>query len=176
MKICSEVGCSSSVVARGLCAKHYQYAKYHGRLPPTQRTGRTVVPVTHPLYKVWSSMKTRCTNPNSKSYERYGGSGVTYAEAWEDFNTFYLDMSDGYRPGLWLDRRDGTKGYSKENCRWVTPTESNRNRSSVLVTEELAFDIRRQYAAGGVTQIQLGAYYGLDQTTISDIVRGKSWN
>ena len=139
------------------------------------RTGRTIVPVTHPLYVVWGSMKTRCDNPMSKSYERYGEKGITYDPAWADFNNFYLDMHEGYQKGLILDRRDGTKGYSKDNCRWVTYTESNRNRSCVKVTEEMAAEIRRRYAQGLWTQQQLAMEFGLDQTTISDITTRRSW-
>lgn len=120
-------------------------------------------------------MKTRCDNPNSKSYARYGAKGVSYDPSWADFNNFYNDMHEGYEQGLWLDRKDGTKGYSKDNCRWVTPTESNRNRDFVKVTEELALEIRERYRDEPLTQQQLGEEYNLDQTTISDIIRRKSW-
>jgi hypothetical protein len=35
----------------------------------------------------------------------------------------------GERPaGLTLDRVDGAKGYSPENCRWITQAEQLRNR------------------------------------------------
>lgn len=125
--LCSEEGCNRPVIARNLCSKHYQKAKYYNSLPPFGRTGSTIVPVTHPLYKVWSSMKTRCTNESRDDYPRYGGAGITYEPAWEEFNAFYKDMHEGYKKGLWLDRKDNNKGYSKDNCRWVTPTESNRN-------------------------------------------------
>lgn len=41
----------------------------------------------------------------------------------------------GPRPsGKELDRIDNSKGYSKENCRWVSKTENLRNtRRNVLV-------------------------------------------
>jgi hypothetical protein len=42
----------------------------------------------------------------------------------------------GPRPkGLSLDRIDNNKGYSKDNCRWATPTEQNNNkRSNILLS------------------------------------------
>lgn len=40
---CSEIGCATAVVARGLCAKHYNFAKNHGlELPPRIRGFRGV--------------------------------------------------------------------------------------------------------------------------------------
>lgn len=175
MKLCSKEGCDRVIIARNLCAKHYQHAKYHDELPPTGRAGRTIVPITHPLYKVWRSMKNRCDNPNNQSYERYGGAGVTYDPEWADFNNFYLDMHEGYQEGLLLDRKHNHAPYCKRNCRWVTYTESNRNRSSVKISEESAEEIRVRYAAGGITQTLLADEYDIDQTTVSDIIRRKSW-
>lgn len=40
----------------------------------------------------------------------------------------------GEKPeGLSLDRINNDKGYSKENCKWSTITEQNRNKRSVLM-------------------------------------------
>lgn len=175
MKLCTVEGCGRKIIARNLCAKHYQKAKYHGELPAYGRTGRTVVPTTHPLYIVWGSMKTRCTNKNSLSYGRYGALGISYDSRWEDFNNFYADMHEGYVPGLWLDRKDNSLGYSKENCRWVTPEESNRNREFCKLTEDRAEELRKLYNTGQYTQQQLAEHFHIDQTTVSDVVRFKAW-
>ena len=49
---------------------------------------------THRLYGIWSSMKTRCNNPNRRSYGYYGGRGIQVCDEWEDsFEAFY--MGDG---------------------------------------------------------------------------------
>lgn len=78
-------------------------------------------------YHSWNSMKNRCNNPNLKEYKNYGGRGITYDERWNDFNEFYKDM--GERPeGTTLDRIDVDKNYCKENCRWATREQQQRNR------------------------------------------------
>ena len=80
-------------------------------------------------YRSWAAMKTRCSNPNCKDYPRYGGRGISYCAAWEDFEAFYADM--GEKPdGMTLDRIDYDKGYSPENCRWATDTEQQQNKST----------------------------------------------
>lgn len=81
-----------------------------------------------PLYKTWSSIIQRCTNPNNKEYHNYGGRGISVCSRWEDYNSFHQDMSSGHKPGLQIDRIDNDGDYSPENCRWVTPSENNRNR------------------------------------------------
>ena len=37
-------------------------------------------------------------------------------------------MANGYRNELTIDRIDNKKGYSPDNCRWVTMAEQLRNR------------------------------------------------
>lgn len=87
----------------------------------------------HPLYSVWKGMKQRCFNPKASRYERYGGKGITVCQAWRNsFKAFFNDMSPEYQKGLQLDRIDNEKGYSKGNCRWVTPAINVRNRENTI--------------------------------------------
>ena len=77
-------------------------------------------------YCSWISMKTRCRNPNSHAYSRYGGRGVTYCPQWEDFDVFLRDM--GERPqDTSLDRIDPYGNYEPGNCRWATAKVQNTN-------------------------------------------------
>jgi len=86
------------------------------------------------FYRVWQGMKTRCTNIKAINFDNYGGRGITYDPAWEIFENFCRDMSDEYSNGLTLERTDNSKGYSKDNCKWVTPKEQNENmRSNVYI-------------------------------------------
>lgn len=80
-----------------------------------------------PGYRSWESMKARCDNPAATGYTEYGFLGIKYQEDWKKYANFKRDM--GVRPpGMTLDRKDGTKGYSKDNCRWATPNQQLENR------------------------------------------------
>lgn len=96
------------------------------------------------LHTVWKSMKTRCYNPHSNYYRRYGGRGITICNEWkDDFQAFYdWAMANGYdenapRGKCTIDRIDNDKGYSPDNCRWVDMKTqiSNRSHSSKRCVE-----------------------------------------
>ena len=80
------------------------------------------------IFKNWAAMKQRCENPNSTSYKDYGAKGISVCREWHDFWNFYSwAISNGYSDGLTIDRKDNSKGYFPDNCRWATRAEQNRN-------------------------------------------------
>ena len=98
---------------------------------PTHNMSRTNI------YHTWRNMKARCDNPNLKSYQRYGGRGITVCDEWvKSFQAFYeWAITNGYQKGLTLDRIDNDKGYCPENCRWATWEQQSRNKSrNVMLT------------------------------------------
>lgn len=86
-----------------------------------------------PLYKAWSAMRERCSNPKQKCWHLYGGKGVKVE--WSSFEDFLRDMGPTFQKGLTIGRKDSNGNYTKNNCRWETRKEQARNTSrNVMVT------------------------------------------
>ena len=116
-----------------------------------------------PEFKIWREILQRCTNPNSKNWDNYGGRGIKICQRWLKFENFYLDMGSrplgviGKRPEFSIDRIDNDGNYEPSNCRWgtreqqyasrrnawATKPESMRNRRNAWVTQPEAMHSRR---------------------------------
>lgn len=85
-------------------------------------------------YTIWVGMRNRCSNSaRGKSRALYFEKGIRVCARWESFECFLADM--GKAPaGLTIERANGSKGYSKSNCRWATPREqaNNTTRNSIV--------------------------------------------
>lgn len=79
-------------------------------------------------YQAWTNMKARCHNPKNKRYSDYGGKGIAVCDRWHVFANFFADMGE-CPSGFTIDRDDNTKGYFPGNCRWVSRSENQTNRS-----------------------------------------------
>jgi hypothetical protein len=84
-------------------------------------------------YTIWQQMRERCANPKNKSFDRYGGRGISVCARWELFENFLADM--GERPtGMSIDRINNDGNYEPSNCRWASISEqANNKRNTVLV-------------------------------------------
>lgn len=93
-------------------------------------------------YKIWGEMIRRCHKPKSWNFKNYGERGISVCDRWRfgegglaAFECFIADMGDRPTDRHSIDRNDNSKGYSKENCAWVTYQENNGNRRDTLMVD-----------------------------------------
>lgn len=80
------------------------------------------------LYSKWGSMVNRCKRGV------YFKKGITVCSEWVNSYLAFKEwaLSNGYKEGLELDRKENDKGYSPDNCRFVTRLVNNSNRSNTI--------------------------------------------
>lgn len=112
------------------------------------------------IFHVWLTMKQRCNNPNSKSFNQYGARGISVCKEWEDdFSSFYeWSIANGYKENLTIDRIDNDGNYEPSNCRWVDHfVQANNKRNNVF------YEINGEKK----TLAQWCREYGMDYSVVS---------
>lgn len=112
------------------------YDKYH------VTKGKFKHPLRRKYFKLlggrYNQMISRCYNPNSSEYERYGAKGVYVCDEWKNSVTqYYYDVINKERFDEELVRKNllqldkdysGENYYSNETTIWVTPAENSRKQ------------------------------------------------
>ena len=99
------------------------------------------------LSNIFHNMKARCYVPHNKDYKNYGARNIGICDEWlnteksgtsncsKGFIAFKnWALNNGYADNLTLDRIDVNKGYSPDNCRWITVKERNNKRNNRFLT------------------------------------------
>lgn len=162
--------CDSQAISHGLCDKHYRRLKKYGWgdgfFKSPHGRART------PEHRVWCHIKGRCLNENDKSYIHYGGRGIGICEEWRNsFDSFLRDMGERPSHKHQIDRIDNSKGYSKENCRWVTSRVNNRNRRSTKLNELQVKEIQESDMKG----LDIAKIYGISVSQVCRVKNRKMW-
>lgn len=120
------------------------------------------------LYKIWGAMKTRCYNPNYRKYYRYGGRGIKICDEWLNSFVSFSDwsMRNGYYDNLTIDRINVNGNYEPSNCRWITVTANNRNKTN---NHYIKFRGKTQTIADWAEELDMN-----DKTIATRIYRGWS--
>ena len=128
-------------------------------------------------YVAWISMRDRCVNPRNKSYEYYGGRGVSVCLRWmESFEAFLSDVGRCPSEGMSIDRIDTNGNYEPDNVRWATASQQAYNQRLSKRNSSGFKGISRNNSTGKF-QAQIGGgknrrYLGLFET-IEDAVRAR---
>jgi DNA-directed RNA polymerase subunit RPC12/RpoP len=87
----------------------------------------------HKLNTVINNMIQRCENKKSDNYQYYGAIGIKVCDEWRNNRASFFKwaLENGYEDGLTIDRKEGNKDYSPDNCRWVTQSIQVQNTRNI---------------------------------------------
>ena len=92
---------------------------------------------TEKLYGVWLNMRRRCDDPDHKSYSDYGGRGIKVCDEWQDYESFRrFALSNGWEPGLQLNRIDNDGNYEPGNVNFATARQNSNNRRNTIFVDD----------------------------------------
>ncbi len=82
------------------------------------------------IKNVLKSMKQRCYNTNATSFKHYGGQGVIMCKEWKENSDTFVKwaLSNGYKEGLTIERRNVHGNYEPLNCTWIPRAKQAENK------------------------------------------------
>ena len=131
------------------------------------------------FYRIWVELRRRCYDYNRPSYKYYGGKGITFCDAWSDFNNFKNDMYESYLNHIYqygekntsVDRKENDKGYCKGNCKWSTPKEQITNRTNQCWFVALSPNKEMYWCRN---QSCFASKFNLERACINDCLKGST--
>ena len=118
--------------------------KVFNRTPEHREQSRQAATIhggTHTrLFRIWEHMRERCNAEKGDHARWYHEKGIRVCDEWENAFAAFRKWSEsaGYfeqpkdtplKDKLSIDRIDPNKGYSPDNCRWISCSENSRLRN-----------------------------------------------
>jgi Staphylococcus phage HNH endonuclease len=99
------------------------------------------------VYSAWAHIKGRCLCPTDRSFQFYGGRGITMCDEWKNsFKAFYDEVGNPPSPEHSIERINNTKGYEPGNVHWATRQEQcNNRRNSVRYNGMTIMQLSHKY-------------------------------
>jgi hypothetical protein len=138
-----------------------------------------------PTYASWNSMLARCVHHGHEE-RKPDYIGVHVCERWVSFENFLADM--GERPdGTTLGRFGDVGDYEPFNCSWQTDEEQKfhaRARGFIKprrialtgakLNQQQVAEVK-QLLGEGTRGVDIAKQYGISQSTVCDIRKGRIW-
>lgn len=89
------------------------------------------------LYRTFKGMMSRCYREKDIHYPAYGARGITICDEWLNDRSKFFEwaLENGYSDDLTIERIDNDKGYSPDNCTWITKEMQYKNkRQNIMIT------------------------------------------
>lgn len=88
------------------------------------------------LYRIWCDIKNRCYSSKVPNYSNYGGRGIRVCDDWMDPSKFFeWAKQSGYSDDLTIERIDIDGDYTPSNCKWITLSEQQFNKTTSRIIE-----------------------------------------
>lgn len=190
--------CGKTHIARANIVTHQATSKNDPELPSCgcievarkTKHGFRKANDTHPAYRAYRGMMSRCYNPNDTNYKWYGALGVTVADCWKNNPEAFVKWSleNGWDKNLHIDKDIKCKAmgiyphiYSPDTCTWTTAQTNvaeatNRTNygkhPNIKLSQAEVDEILRLYFSEEVTnQSELARMYGVTPSSIWRLIQ-----
>lgn len=87
-------------------------------------------------YRAYAGAIRRCTDPDDKAWENYGGRGIMFL--FVSFEEFFHELGRKPTPQHSLDRIENDGHYEPGNVRWATAKEQRANQRPRHITRPVS--------------------------------------
>lgn len=128
------------------------------------------------LRSIYTGIKSRCYNKNHMTYKSYGGRGILMCDEWLNDNKVFFKWAlyNGYKDNLSIDRIDNDKGYSPDNCRWISLSEQQKNRRNYKMGKLSPCQVLEIYHSN-LSGPKIAKLYGVSHRTVYLIKKKQIW-